>query len=58
MYTTGLTSPAADAGVERLVRRAERRLRRVQRSMTTSPLGREQQMSTLPAAGGSSGSGS
>jgi hypothetical protein len=33
-------------------------LRRVQRSSTTSPAGLEQQMSTLPAAGGSSGSGS
>jgi len=28
-----------------------------QRSMTTSPSGREQQMSTLPEAGSSSGSG-
>ena len=38
-------------------RAAESSLRRFHRLMTTSPVGREKQMSTLPAAGLSSGSG-
>jgi polar amino acid transport system ATP-binding protein len=52
------SGPAAQVLADPQQDRTRQFLRRTYRSITTGPVGREQQMRTFPSAGGSSGSGS